>query len=180
MHQEFQFQNYIIRHTENKSIAFHKTFKDRFQKFVGLDAVSQAKDWVRNFCEKSRTSWKNVNQCCISFNSTFIYDIMGEEDFFSFDMIKEADDIFFKVYCDYNKGQFKTYGKSTRKKPCVGAEWHGSPNLIEQNRFLPNARYSLEEIENNTFKLIFDSIIEDKSQRYSLGIPGIMFYSMRK
>ena len=103
---------------------------------------------------------------------------MEEEDFFSFDIIESDGEILLKIYKD-DYGAFQTYGKSTRIKPQVGSQWAGPPTFIDQDRFLPNARYSLEEVDHNTFKFVFDSVIVSKSETYQMGIPGVMFYSMR-
>ena len=86
---------------------------------------------------------------------------MGELDTFSFDLFKEDDDTYIDIFASIDKGKFKSNGKSNRKKiNQLGSEWNGSAKRISNLGLFPNARYSLEEVLPNRFKIIFDSVID--------------------
>lgn len=175
---EIEFQNYKIRHRDNKCMAFHKVYTQRLKKFEGLDCIQQAKKWITKYHEK-RENWDNVKNSMISFNVDFLRDIMGELDSFSFNLFEKNDETFVEIFTNREKGNYKTIGKSNRKRVSLGSEWSGTANKVKSFNLFPNARYSLEEVKPNIFKIIFDSIIESSNDKYCLGIPGLMVYSKR-
>ena len=172
--QEIEFQNYKIRFTDNKSIAFHKHYTNRLKKFEGSNPITMAKEWIRNYIE-SNNIWKENKLVNASFNTKFIDDIMGGEELFSCDL---DENLVLSINLNEDKLNHKACPKFAGKRK--GTQINLNSNLLKSLNIVSNSRYTLEEIEVNKFQLVFDSVILDKGDKYRLSEPGVMFYCERK